>query len=116
MAELAEGGHSVERQMTQRMTDEALMTSYQAMLLDGPCVAAERLECAEAVRKIFAGFPMRVRRVLAWRYGLDDGIERSLREIGDRIGRSAERARQIEAKALMKLRHPSRAIILMEHL
>ena len=51
----------------------------------------------------------RERRVLQLRFGLIDGHQRTLEEVGKRFGVTRERIRQIEAKALHKLRHPSRA-------
>ena len=50
----------------------------------------------------------REERVLKLRYGLDDGRPRTLEEVGKEFGVTRERIRQIEAKALRKLRHPSR--------
>jgi len=51
----------------------------------------------------------RERRVIQLRFGLIDGHQRTLEEVGKRIGVTRERIRQVEAKALHKLRHPSRA-------
>jgi RNA polymerase primary sigma factor len=51
----------------------------------------------------------RERRVLQLRYGLTDGHQRTLEEVGKRFGVTRERIRQIEAKGLRKLRHPSRS-------
>jgi RNA polymerase primary sigma factor len=48
-------------------------------------------------------------KILTLRYGLEDGIEMTLEEIGTAFGVTRERIRQIEAKALRKLRHPSRS-------
>ena len=47
--------------------------------------------------------------VLRLRYGIDDGHSRTLEEVGKEFGVTRERIRQIEAKALRKLRHPSRS-------
>jgi RNA polymerase primary sigma factor len=51
--------------------------------------------------------PERERRILALRYGLDDGRQRTLEEIGAAFGITRERTRQIESEALRRLRHPS---------
>ena len=48
-------------------------------------------------------------KVLRLRYGLDDGKARTLEEVGKEFNVTRERIRQIEAKALRKLRHPSRS-------
>jgi hypothetical protein len=48
-------------------------------------------------------------RVIKMRFGLEDGTERTLEEVGRAFGVTRERIRQIEAKALRKLRHPSRS-------
>jgi len=58
----------------------------------------------------------RERRVLQLRFGLDDGRSRTLEEVGREFGVTRERVRQIEAKALRKLRHPSRARKLKDYL
>ena len=52
---------------------------------------------------------LRERRVLQLRFGLEDGRSRTLEEVGKEFGVTRERIRQIEAKALRKLRHPSRS-------
>ena len=56
------------------------------------------------------------RRVLQLRFGLIDGHQRTLEEVGKRIGVTRERIRQIKAKALRKLRHPSRSRKLKDYL
>ncbi len=58
----------------------------------------------EQVRALMGSLNERERMILRARYGLDDGSEQSLRDIGERIGLSGERVRQIEQRALGKLR------------
>jgi len=58
----------------------------------------------------------RERRVLLLRFGLEDGRARTLEEVGKEFNVTRERIRQIEAKALRKLRHPSRSRKLKDYL
>ena len=60
-----------------------------------------------AVAQMLSGLEPRERDVLRLRYGLDRGDPRTLEEVGDAFGLTRERIRQIEARALSKLRHPS---------
>ncbi len=58
----------------------------------------------------------REQKVLRLRFGLDDGHPRTLEEVGREFNVTRERIRQIEAKALRKLRHPSRSKKLRDYL
>ena len=62
----------------------------------------------ERMREVLYSLNGRERDVLDKRFGLTDGIPRTLEEVGKMFGVTRERIRQIEAKALRKLRHPSR--------
>jgi len=70
----------------------------------------------EQVRNALEFLSDRERQVLEMRFGLQDGKDHTLEEVGKEFGVTRERIRQIEAKALRKLRHPSRSKILRDHL
>lgn len=61
------------------------------------------------VEDVLDSLTLRERRVLQLRFGLEDGRSRTLEEVGREFGVTRERIRQIEAKALRKLRHPTRS-------
>ena len=63
----------------------------------------------ETLNEILGTLTERQRKVLELRFGINDGKERTLEEVGQVFGVTRERIRQIEAKALRKLRHPSRS-------
>jgi len=73
-----------------------------------PPDAADVSMMQEQLRAILGTLPDRERRVIELRYGLSDGHPRTLEEVGREFGVTRERIRQIEAKTLTKLRHPSR--------
>ncbi|MDQ6908798.1 MAG: RNA polymerase sigma factor RpoD, partial [Chloroflexota bacterium] len=70
----------------------------------------------EQVDKVLGNLSDRERQVLVLRFGLDDGNSRTLEEVGKEFGVTRERIRQIEAKALRKLRHPTRSKSLRDFL
>jgi RNA polymerase primary sigma factor len=63
----------------------------------------------EKIQEVLSTLTDRERRVLTLRFGLDDGCQRTLEEVGNEFNVTRERVRQIEAKALRKMRHPTRA-------
>jgi RNA polymerase primary sigma factor len=71
--------------------------------------AGARAVLRDQVAEVLESLSPRERRVLDLRYGLDNGRQHTLDEIGLELGVTRERIRQIEAKALRKLRHPSRS-------
>ena len=63
----------------------------------------------EEISDVLLTLTEREEQVLRLRFGLDDGSSKTLEEVGQMFGVTRERIRQIEAKALRKLRHPSRS-------
>ncbi|MBR5713098.1 MAG: RNA polymerase sigma factor RpoD [Lachnospiraceae bacterium] len=78
----------------------------------GPEEATSYMMLQEQIEKLLNTLTDRERRVLKLRFGLVDGRQRTLEEVGREFKVTRERIRQIEAKALRKLRHPSRAKML----
>jgi RNA polymerase primary sigma factor len=83
--------------------------------VDEPVEAASKQLLREHVRNVLGFLSERERRVLEMRYGLVDGKDHTLEEVGREFGVTRERIRQIEAKALRKLRHPSRSKSLRDY-
>ena len=74
-----------------------------------PADAASFTLLREQLEEVLETLTVREKRVLELRFGLEDGRSRTLEEVGQHFGVTRERIRQIEAKALRKLRHPSRS-------
>ena len=81
-----------------------------------PAEAASFFLLREQLEDVLGTLTPREKRVLQLRFGLDDGRSRTLEEVGQYFGVTRERIRQIEAKALRKLRHPSRSKKLKDYL
>jgi RNA polymerase primary sigma factor len=80
-----------------------MQSAYQSML-------------KEKLDEVLSTLPPREARILRMRFGLDDGNAYTLEEVGQKFGLTRERIRQIESKALRRLRHPKRARQLKEYL
>ncbi len=81
-----------------------------------PVDAASKELLREQIRNVLSFLSDREREVLEMRFGLNDGKDHTLEEVGKEFGVTRERIRQIEAKALRKLRHPSRSKSLRDYL
>lgn len=79
-----------------------------------PSEAAASILLKEQLEKVLQTLTPRESRVLELRYGIKDGRTRTLEEVGKEFNVTRERIRQIEAKALRKLRHPSRSKMLRD--
>ena len=81
-----------------------------------PAEAASHQLLKEQVMEVLSSLTPRERKVLELRFGLEDGRSRTLEEVGREFNVTRERIRQIEAKALRKLRHPTRSKKLRDYL
>ncbi len=81
-----------------------------------PAEAATYTMLKEQIVEVLTTLTEREQKVLRLRFGLDDGRPRTLEEVGKEFNVTRERIRQIEAKALRKLRHPSRSRKLRDYL
>ena len=81
-----------------------------------PAEAASFTLMKEQLMSVLDTLTPREKKVLSLRFGLEDGRQRTLEEVGQQFNVTRERIRQIEAKALSKLRHPSRSKKLKDYL
>jgi RNA polymerase primary sigma factor len=95
----SELGHFIEDEFS----PTPLQSAYQSML-------KEKLE------EVLASLPPREANILRLRFGLDDGNQYTLEEVGQKFGLTRERIRQIEGRALRRLRHPKQTHQLKEYL
>ena len=82
---------------------------------ENPGESADRRLMRESMQSVLSSLSDRERKVIDCRYGLSNGCGRTLEEVGRIFNVTRERVRQIEAKALRKLRHPSRIGMLREY-
>jgi RNA polymerase primary sigma factor len=85
------------------LTPTPMQSVYQSML-------------KEKIDEVLGTLTAREARILRLRFGLDSGVPFTLEEVGEKFGLTRERIRQIEGKALRRLRHPRRARQLKEYL
>ncbi|WP_058835799.1 RNA polymerase sigma factor RpoD [Luteimonas abyssi] len=77
--------------------------------VESPVEATTNINLSETVHDVLAGLTPREAKVLRMRFGIDMNTDHTLEEVGKQFDVTRERIRQIEAKALRKLRHPSRS-------
>ena len=109
--EVREDGHGTARGHETFLGDTIVDEGTQA-----PAEAASHQILKEQVKDALGTLTIREQEVLRLRFGLDDGRARTLEEVGREFKVTRERIRQIEAKALRKLRHPSRSRRLRDYL
>ena len=100
-------GEEEDSHLGEFIPDEATMS---------PADAASYQMLREQVEAVLNSLSDRERKVLRLRFGLEDGRTRTLEEVGREFSVTRERIRQIEAKALRKLRHPARSQKLKDYL
>ncbi len=81
-----------------------------------PMQSAYKKLLTEKIESVLETLPPREARILRLRFGLEDGRTYTLEEVGMKFGLTRERIRQIESKALRRLRHPRRARQLRDYL
>jgi RNA polymerase primary sigma factor len=84
--------------------------------IPAPVDSASRRLLQEQMSEILNDLPERERRVLSMRFGLEDGMSQTLEDVGKEFNITRERVRQIEARALRKLRHPMQSRKLRDYL
>jgi len=105
--------NSVEKQLSKEALQEALQSNARS-LVGLPYDEVADKEEVEIVKDVLDSLTPREAKVISMRFGIGKEDEGSLDDIGKHLGFSKERVRQIEAKALRKMRHPSRSDKLRE--
>ncbi|WLD57600.1 RNA polymerase sigma factor RpoD [Salinispirillum sp. LH 10-3-1] len=89
--------------------DSSLGDFIEDSTMESPSDSATDKSLEEATRDVLSGLTAREAKVLRMRFGIDMNTDHTLEEVGKQFDVTRERIRQIEAKALRKLRHPSRS-------
>lgn len=95
-------------------TNASLLDLLEDHTTANPIEYSKAKENKEEILKVLDTLDEREKDILIKRFGLDNGIQKSLEQVGELVGLTRERVRQLELNAIAKLRHPSRAKILME--
>ena len=95
---------------------DAIQETIACEKTPNPLMEAIGQEIIEEIRAVVTTLPPREKQIADLRYGLQDGDERSLQEVGTLLNLSRERIRQLESRFLNRLRHPSRSEKLREFL
>ncbi len=96
--------------------EDSLLGDFIADTAPSPYDTASKQLLKDNIREVLETLSPREARVLVYRFGLEGGKPMTLEEVGKKFGVTRERIRQIEAKALRKLKHPSRRKKLQDYL
>ena len=100
---------SLDKPVDEEEGDSLLLDFIEDNNMSDPAEAVSVMILKEQLEDVLNSLTPREKDVLKLRYGLEDGRERTLEEVGKIFNVTRERIRQIEAKALRKLRHPARS-------
>ena len=107
---------SLESPINEDEEDSELGMFVEDQITPTPIQSAYTKLLKEKVEEVLDTLPPRESRILRLRFGLEDGKNYTLEEVGEKFGLTRERIRQIESKALRRLRHPRRARQLKDYL
>jgi RNA polymerase primary sigma factor len=98
----------ISRQLVQQLGREPTSAEIAKQMVS-PAEAVINVSLKERTAHVLHTLTPREEKIMKMRFGLEDGSEHTLEEVGLEFAVTRERIRQIEAKALRKLRHPSRS-------
>lgn len=113
---IIQNGNGVSLNMNVGDDDDTSLGDFIASDELSPEIIYQSTELKESLYKALSTLTEKERNVLYYRFGLDNGRGRTLEEVGQMYGVTRERIRQIEGKALRKLRHPSRSQMIYDYL
>jgi len=104
----------VTKNLSKERVEAYLSSGNSRLVLENPANRVEKEDEVKIVNDIVDSLTPREAKILRLRYGLDGSEEQSLSEVGSHYDITQERVRQLEARALRKMRHPSRSDILKD--
>ena len=113
---------AIQKRKTQRLRHDAIFKSTNLEVLKNQPIEEnltaniEQSELKETTTRVLSSLTPREERVLRMRFGFSNNTDYTLEEVAQHFKVSRERIRQVEAKALRKLKHPSRSAILKPYL
>ena len=105
---------AMKKELDAKLQDFSIPQDSADDTFENPLVSIIKEENKEIINKVFTTLSTREQQILRMRFGFEDNHPRTLEEIGAHYGLSRERIRQLEIKAMRKLRNPARAKMLKE--
>jgi RNA polymerase primary sigma factor len=97
---------SEEKELKDVIIDEKSISPFKML---------ENSEASDRIEQVLSSLTQREEKIIRMRFGIGEGSEHTLEEVGKFFNLTRERIRQIEIKALKKLRHPARSKVLKEY-
>ena len=113
--EIQQGTISLDKILPEDDNDNTIMDLIPDNNVQDPVEYSRQEERKEAILDVLNSLDDREKDIIIKRFGLDNGVQKTLDQVGDMVGLTRERVRQIEINAIKKLRNPIRSDVLLEY-